>query len=136
MASETDLAWLAGFLDGEGCITLHNSPRHRFSIQLHVSNLDLASLERCRAIAGAGAVLQKKGRMRPNERRGWLYEIYGHKAKALIRQVVPYMTARRPQAEILAQFPIARQGHRVGPLTKVGQAVAYARIKELNRRGT
>jgi intein-encoded DNA endonuclease-like protein len=52
MVSEQDIGWLAGFFDGEGCITVGGSASHR-QVRLQITNTDKALLEKAQSILDA-----------------------------------------------------------------------------------
>ena len=58
-SQETDIAWLAGFIDGEGSMTLDRRPyRHGevgLTVAVHFSNTDFPTIEH------ASAVLKQNG---------------------------------------------------------------------------
>lgn len=53
-ASETDVAWVAGFYSGEGCTHVQTRRRAttRYYVNVTIGNTDLECLERCRAVIG------------------------------------------------------------------------------------
>lgn len=99
--SATDLAWVAGILEGEGCFH-HNVYKHadghsflHQSIAVEMKDLDV--LEKLLDIVKMGTI-QYKGQR--NERRAetWVWRVYNRKkVVALCNLLLPHMSARRSQ---------------------------------------
>ncbi len=52
-----ELAWAAGFFDGEGCSSIHNTPKNRMALRLNVGQVNRDNLHRFQAaVGGLGAV--------------------------------------------------------------------------------
>lgn len=54
MSSAEDIAWAAGFFDGEGCITIGREARH--TVRIKVKQVEREPLDRFHRIVGAGTV--------------------------------------------------------------------------------
>lgn len=139
MIQPTDLAWAAGFFDGEGCISVvrctHKGvAREQVQVLLDVAQVNPTPLERLVALFGG------RIRVSPNGQDGaWrihAWRIYGRKAGVILQQVLPYLIGKRRQAELCLEL-ISMQG---GPGQRRSDAV-YARslaiaeeLRILNRR--
>ena len=56
-ATDTELAWAAGFFDGEGCTTaVSRAPSGGFRFQSQVCQVELAVLERFKTAVGVGRI--------------------------------------------------------------------------------
>ena len=103
MPSEQEIAWAAGFIDGEGCITIsRRSPNGHTKSVIHqgvlmVANNHLPSLEHLRDIFGVGSI-QRTGV------RGWTWHVYSGDAKSVIESVMPYLVTKRTEAEIIMEY--------------------------------
>ena len=100
----TDLAWLAGFLDGEGCFRLCPGPR------VQVSNTHLETIERLQDTWG--------GRIRyvdpekPEHRPCAQWQIDGNAALALCEAVLPYLHEKAAQVHLLITYrALPRNSH-------------------------
>lgn len=100
---ETDIAWAAGLLEGEGCFTNRtNSPVLRVSCSM----TDLDILERLQSIFGG--LIHKVGRntkhFKEHWKDVWVWSISGDLAKEAMTAVLPYMGKRRSEKinELLA----------------------------------
>lgn len=86
--SETDIAWLAGLLEGEGSFDLHRDRYPR--IRLGMTDRDV--VERAARLMGS--------RVRTNYREGpylamWHTELSGGRAAEVMALISPYLGARR-----------------------------------------
>lgn len=85
-----DLLWLAGLLEGEGTFDLH---RHRYPrIRLGMTDRDV--------VGRAASLMDSKLRLALHPapvQPTWHAEISGERAAAIMREVLPFMGARRSQ---------------------------------------
>lgn len=87
--SETQSAWLAGLLDGEGCIdTTRNSPRLRCKMSDHDIILRAASLI-------PGARIHTEPPRQAHHKPCLVMQVHGDAAVGVMRAVLPYLGARR-----------------------------------------
>ncbi len=106
MWRETDLAWAAGIIDGEGCILLniaHTNTGTAYVLRVIVSNTSILMLNRLKEIFGVGNVIPrwKDQSKRPkNARMAWYYEASTKKAEYVLNLVLPYLVNKKPEAEI------------------------------------
>lgn len=111
---EVDRAWMAALVDGEGCISIRRYDSHSNGLDhdrcqdgfvpfISIGNNDRELLDRCVEITGYGKVNVKD---RPDiDRRGiksrrtyYGWRLDGNKAMDVIRDIYPYLVAKRRQA--------------------------------------
>jgi hypothetical protein len=106
MWAETELAYLAGLLDGEGTISVYCSDckvkgftYSRIRMMVKVYNSDLVMLNWIKN--KFGGLIYEVGKDRPtNWKRGFAWQI-GHKQAAqILRLCLPFLITKRRQAEI------------------------------------
>lgn len=89
---ETDLAWAAGLIEGEGCFTLH-SKRHPY---LLVDMTDKDVLEKLHSIFPFGNIrgpyLHKN---KPKHKPRWRFDAFGPKCRHIMLHIFPYLCSRR-----------------------------------------
>lgn len=108
--SDVDLAWASGFLDGEGY----------FGINVHsnrwlVPEISAAQAYRPKCLEKLRDVLG--GRVREESGRNHVYHwsVSGGKAIRLcLPKIIPYMTVKREEAEIVLEFSERMLSHRTG----------------------
>lgn len=99
---ETDLAWAAGIIDGEGCVSLYpvtTRTGKSWVLRVCVSNTNPLICERLKEVFGDGNVY---GRQPKNKRHKHVfhYEACSKKAERVLNAVLPYLVAKREQAKV------------------------------------
>lgn len=130
----TKLAWLAGILDGEGCLGVYNNKqkgRKYYATRPHIVivNTDTILIDEAVMILNALGVkyyLALRKRANPKWKRSFTLAVQSKKgAIKLLEAVMPHLIAKREQAEIVLQY-CRGEGNKI---------LLCERIKELNRKG-
>ena len=102
MASETDNAWAAGIMDGEGyiCLFQKQGSSRIWSLNVAVGNTDprmLRSLQR----SFGGKISRDTDKQYAVKRNKPLYRwgFYGRRAKPFLESILPYLVCKKEQAE-------------------------------------
>jgi hypothetical protein len=99
---KTDLAYMAGFLDGEGCLYLgHRKAGRRrqcFPCTITISQTEDKTLRWMQGFFG-GKVYPVKSSGN-GDKQVWTWSIYGTEGDTFLRLVLPYLRLKKPQAEI------------------------------------
>lgn len=115
--SETNMGWLAGFIDGEGCFDLQRSyvknlKRESWRPRLRISNTDVPTLSVVDDIftkLDAGHHIMWRY---PTNRKwlpSWSAEIAGMmKMQRLLIKIIPYLYTKRRRAELMLDFVNSR----------------------------
>jgi hypothetical protein len=95
-----DAAWAAGFLDGEGSIGVYRS-HSTYSLTVYAGQKVREPLDKLSEMFG--------GNVRWNAKRSqasglWDWKRHGVSAVAVLEAVMPYLTVKRPQAELAIEF--------------------------------
>jgi len=128
--SLTQCAYLAGLLDGEGCIFIAN----HITPALNISNTNKSVLIWIKHIVGKGGVY-KVPRTNHKHKLCWVYCIRSRAAIALLRKLYPFLLIKVIQATTLLQYPIAKVGIHTTKSEKILRTKYEAKLKKLNRRG-
>lgn len=102
--SIAECAWLAGFFDGEGSLSMYLSGRNKKfpSWLLRVGNCNFESVEYCRKITGVGSVVDKmpKGVKNPlhNPQKVWLVHSQRN-IVSIVKQIYPYSIIKKTKIE-------------------------------------
>lgn len=114
----TDLAWLAGLIEGEGSFSHHVTRRIRqyHDLNIKVTMADEDVIRRCLAVSGLGTVRGPYQNRNPAWKPRWIWEVTRRDdAVALMTALRPLMSIRR-QVQIDAclaiheEYPPERQG--------------------------
>ena len=93
MALETDIAWAAGLLEGEGSF-LQKSTRKTILVTCQMTDLDV--LQRLQRIFGGSIYATAK--VKAHHKDSWRWQVIGVKAAETMELVKPYMLSRRSLA--------------------------------------
>ena len=94
--SETDRHWLAGVIDGEGCIRVakfHNS----YGAQILVGGMHQEFIERVKGITGVGSIRKQE---KDNGTAFYNWSASYLDAEAVIKSVYPLLIVKRPEAKV------------------------------------
>ncbi len=159
IVTETDKAYAAGLIDGEGCISISRVNYKRTSRKtggssiagtLHIAMTDRAAVDYVRQAfgnVGREATTDKSERY---ARLGWKptyhWVLSTQQAAAVLKEVLPYLRVKRRQAELLIKLADMRAstgavsyGSSKWGRIKVDphiQEAIYAECRTLNVRGT
>jgi len=146
--SDTDWAYAAGFVDGEGCIAIVRSyvparGRYYYGVHVVVANRDRDVLEWMKCVRG-GWVVAVSGSARPAQARlAWNWRIATTLAKPFLDGLGPWLRIKKAQCDnALAMVELLKRSHRtLGPYPIPAEWLAeqeqlYWVQRELNHRGT
>jgi hypothetical protein len=94
MTKKIRYAYYAGYIDGEGCLRHHHSPC------VKVTNTFPSVLMALRKEFG-GSINVRVPKPGSLNRHCWNYEVWGDKARALVRAVKPFLREKKEQAILL-----------------------------------
>lgn len=102
---KTDIAWAAGFFDGEGCITTgtNRGRRQRHLPKLVLGNTSKTSLERLQTLLGGYLRLRRP--QAGNRRNLWEWSVSGATAtKAVLTTIRPYLFTKATEADVMLEL--------------------------------
>lgn len=133
--TSTELAYIAGFIDGEGCIALDKSRGGvGFTLSVHVDITYIPTLELLRDMFGGSIYVVKKRSESRKQQYSW--QIRGRDAHNFILAILPYLREKKPQAIIandyFRMFGSNGNRHRLRS-EKVSQEHYYRKLQELKK---
>jgi len=109
MIKLTDKAYIAGLVDGEGCITIakrkNGNKRGKpwyYQPTIAIGNTDRRLLDFLIPLYGGWIT---KPKSKENNKQAYVWFISGKDRKIFLKDIIPYLKAKREQAEILLRFP-------------------------------
>jgi len=128
-------AWLAGVIDGEGCVNIYPMQRAP-SPRLTVANTNLLLLERVMEITQCGAIIRSSGRL--VKKTGYTWQTTAaDDIERVLTEVFPYLVIKAQQASLVIACcklcALPRDERLPGRFTRVSEAIVSARW-ELMRR--
>lgn len=143
--TDTEGAYIAGIIDGEGNIALSkksngvgNKRGVAFRPYVNVANTNLELIEWLSKTTGLGSTVVIK-RTHENRKTAYRWCLWSQQARQVIMAVFPYLIVKRRQAKLLLEFfeidkhQYGRSGIPDDEWNK--QVTAYEQIKTLNKRG-
>ena len=103
--SRVELAWLAGIIDGEGCMNLcWNDKRPQMKADINVTNTDARIIERVSRIYHKSNI-KFHYTLRKRKRFCLSISITGFRScRKLLGMVTPYLAGKRDQADTMAEY--------------------------------
>jgi|KBSSwiStaDraftv2_1062776.scaffolds.fasta_scaffold18760_3 hypothetical protein len=137
-SKKTDLAWVAGLIDGEGCLHAgrNNGNNGRYlGLHLTVQMCDRRAVKNIHRIAAIGTVrlLKPSG---PTRRPLWKWCSSSQQAATFLEAILPYMVTKKPQAVLFIRLAREQKGKLNQRLTEQRtkfQDRLIKRIKDLKR---
>src|SRR6266702_116697 len=126
-------AWLAGFVDGEGCIGLSPVPYGGWQVRIIITNTSEDILKQIHSqYGGTMSARQYKPNWKPCRQ----LTLCSRKAIVLLRDIYPFLVLKRPQANIAFEFQsLLGKGERI-PITVVQKKQVLAdTLHRLNKKG-
>ena len=143
MLNKEIAAYLAGIIDGEGCIGINRNHNHtqrhrtpRYSIDVVVTNTSADLMLKLQEWFPASLRLRRKER--EYWRECWRWVISGGKARKLLEFVLPYLIVKQKQAELALLYldsvtPYNNRGHKAMPAEEWQKRERfYQWMKQLN----
>lgn len=101
------LAYLAGIIDGEGCINIHRRRDENFSYQLSITSIDVVLLEWVQGLVGGYIYGPSKGRN--NKQYFYTWHANGLLGKRILEALMPYLiTKKEPASMFIEAVTIAK----------------------------
>jgi len=125
MATDIEIGWLAGIIDGEGSVSMDPRNGSRYP-RISVPSTDIAILEKCQKITGYGSITPRHSRRSIKHSPTWQWRISGSRQVLDVLCLLhEHLTCPRKKAR--ASFIIRH----IDELCKIGGNYS---LKELERR--
>ncbi len=98
------MAWAAGFIDGEGCVTVGEKDGH-CQLALKAGNTVKAPLLKPQRLFG-GVMMKRIVDRSPKPQ--WVWQVGGAATKQALNKIHPFLTVKTRQAAIAAVYPVDR----------------------------
>ncbi len=107
--TKTQAPYIAGFVDGEGCIDISNCGKGYTYATVSIGNTHFETMEWLAKLTGV-KVTEECRRESMGKRRFWYVRLSGRRAAHLLRQIYPFLRVKREQARVVLDF--AEKYHR------------------------
>ncbi len=142
---KTDLAYIAGLFDGEGCVSFSTSkykPRGTVSHQILVTlgNTEEYPIQWLHLCYGGSIYVRKPPKQFPRAKTLYVWRLLCQEACNFLKDIEPYLIIKKPQATIAIKYGESLRvgGYKGHPKTEGERAVDEAykiMISNLNKRG-
>lgn len=116
MMVDTDIAYAAGFFDGEGCITIGTNG----SVEARIVNTNRAVLEKLESVFGGSIT----NRSQKTNKRQYAYSFYGDNAIEFLTTIKPFLIEKLKQADTVLEYFALR--NELKPITIPGKRGKFA----------
>ena len=98
----TEIAYIAGFFDGEGCVRIKraNQGGNSYYLIAHITNTNPIILKKVQELFGGNTRLQEKGRNKPV----YNWYITSSEANDFLKTLQPFLIEKKSQAELGINF--------------------------------
>jgi hypothetical protein len=103
---ETDKAWLAGFIDGEGCIGMQRGIVHKkayYGVRIQITQTNREVLEHVALITGVNRI-KSVHRALDNQAEAWGWSCDTADTVRLLSDVLPYLIRKNEVAKLAIEF--------------------------------
>ncbi len=122
MIKETDLAYAAGVIDSDGCISICNEMRndrphsyHRLNVR--VCTIDTRLLNWFKITFGGNTYLQNKPH--GNRKACYAWQKRDNPAAEFLTAILPYLIYKQDQAKVALQFREYKENHKTDRFTSI-----------------
>jgi len=128
----TDLAYIAGIIDGEGSI-YSGHRKGRYQIWLSIQMTDRVALEFVQSLFGGKILLM---RQKGNRRDIYRWRLTGYQIHPILTSLSPYLLTKLPQAKIALRILESHTPWKhYTPMEQFLQEADALAIRTLNKRG-
>ena len=132
--------YLAGFVDGEGCIGLRkdSSTKNVYRGKLHITNTNLMVLTYIKDKIGFGSLYinRKKGSY-GNNKTTYVWEVCNRQCLKVLEKIKPYLLVKKEQAGLIIKFQksVYRTNKKPNQKKVIIRNRIFNELKILNMRG-
>lgn len=140
---DVDLAYIAGFLDADGSITIHRRKQRKgrkhpqFMLYIYLVNRDVEILNLCREEFGGQIRQNTSSKLNPNWSPCYEWRIACMQAESFLRVILIYLRQKHRQADLALEFrALFSPSHRSGlpPDVLAERERLYLCMRDLNHR--
>ena len=134
-----DIAWAAGFIDGDGMISFfrRSDRRQEFYIQVSATNTNRDPLEKLQLMFGGSICSMNKEKPGSKWKASWCWIVARGTAERTIDVLLPHLVAKHSQAILAkkARSLVVKRGQRRSPEKLSELRCIEQEFRELNRKG-
>ena len=136
---KTELAYVAGIIDGEGCISLNKNRQTGYmALHLSVANTDELLADYLHSLFGGHRYVNRRSKRGPKHKNVWYWSLYAENAVTILKLILPYLKLKRPQVELAIEFQKRRPFGRCSGIKKAKSVLDEAQhilMSQYNKGG-
>jgi hypothetical protein len=126
--TEAEMAYIAGIVDGEGCIQAHY--KRKLALRLEVGNTDRVLIDWLELKLGGRITTIPREHPR---RTIFLWRLASLEAVPVLKALLPYLIVKKRQAELFIELAdVSHRGLRGRPITEAEGARRLALVREIS----
>jgi hypothetical protein len=105
--TQEELAYFAGFFDGEGCVGIYikkrkqwKHPHHRLDV--YITNTHPGPLRKLMSLFGGEIHVHVK--QQPHHKTAWRWNLQSRKAEEFLQQILPFLIVKKDEALLALEF--------------------------------
>lgn len=134
-----DLAWAAGFIDGDGMIScyLRSDRKSDIFIKVGATNTNMDPLRKLQTMFGGSICVMHRASTEKNWKQSWSWSVTHKRAERVLLAISSHLVAKHEQATkaLLARSYVSSGGSRRSPETLEKLHSIVASFREINRKG-
>lgn len=130
--SDIELAWAAGFFDGEGCVILRKS-NNTYAVRISVSQVNPTPINKLKKLFGGHICFQKSKNDNWNDQ--WKWEQDSKSGASTLELLLPFLVVKKDVAELAIEFQrLKRKGSKVTVESIEKELLYKKKISDINQR--
>lgn len=132
--NELDLAWAAGFFDGEGCILIRKSSKNAHAIRITISQVNPSPIKKFKDLFGGHISYQRPKNQKWSSQ--WKWEQDSKSASETLKNLLPYLLVKQDVAALALEFQSFKKdkGYKLTPVDFKRELKFKSKISQLNRK--
>jgi len=143
---DRELAYIAGFFDGEGGITIWRSPPgnrstrgYYFTLRAYIGNTVYDVLAYIQSFFNSGSICEQRYKNGGRRKKQYRWTVAAREAADVLKQLQPFLRIKNQHVNLALDFQ--RRKHNTAPRRPLTdeefefEEECYKKMKELNRKG-
>lgn len=103
-------AYVAGFVDGEGCISIVKRKPYRscksttYALSFMITNTNLNVLKYIQSLLGVGTIIKKDTTKYPKWKSCYNYQVCSEQALEVLKVIEPHLVLKKEQAQLAIKY--------------------------------
>ena len=131
--NDLELGYLAGLIDGEGCIRIQKTIYKSISSLYPSIAIQMTDLKAIEFVSEITSIDYHGPYQYGKNKSYWAWYAIGKKAIDLLDVITPHLKIKQKQALLMSCFPLGQRGFKKSPEIKDLQEQIYNEIKQLNK---